>query len=43
VDLTATDWQLLSHFDGRFVTLGIFLLGQYGTCAQRLAALPLAA
>jgi hypothetical protein len=43
VDLTATDWPLLSHFDGRFVALGIFLLGPYGTCAQRLAALPLAA
>jgi len=43
VDLTATDWPSLSHFDGRFAALGIFLLGPYGTCAQRLAALPLAA
>ncbi|HMD24929.1 MAG TPA: hypothetical protein VKH61_12580, partial [Streptosporangiaceae bacterium] len=43
VDLTATDWPSLSHCDGRFAALGIFLLGPYGTCAQRLAALPLAA
>jgi hypothetical protein len=43
VELNATDWPSLSHFDGRFVALGIFLLGPYGTCAQRLAALPLAA
>ena len=43
VDLTATDWPPPSHFDGRFAALGIFLLGPYGTCAQRLAALPLAA
>jgi hypothetical protein len=33
----------LSHFDGRFRALGIFLLGPYGTCAQRLAALRFAA
>jgi hypothetical protein len=43
VELTATDWPSLSHFDGHFVALGIFLLGPYGTCAQRLAALPFAA
>jgi hypothetical protein len=43
VDLNATDWPPLSYFDGRFVALGIFLLGPYGTCAQRLAALPFAA
>jgi hypothetical protein len=43
VDLTDADWLSLSHFDGRFVALGIFVLGPYGTCAQRLAALPLAA
>jgi hypothetical protein len=43
VELNATDWPPLLHFDGRFVALGIFLLGPYGTCAQRLAALPLAA
>ena len=33
----------LSQFNGGFSELGIFLLGPYGTCAQRLAALPLAA
>jgi hypothetical protein len=43
VELNATDWPSLSHFNGRFVALGIFLLGPYGTCAQRLAALPFAA
>jgi hypothetical protein len=43
VELNATDWPSLSHFDGRFAALGIFLLGPYGTCAQRLATLPLAA
>jgi hypothetical protein len=43
VELNATDCPSLSHFDGRFVALGIFLLGPYGTCAQRLAALPFAA
>jgi hypothetical protein len=39
VDLKDADWPSLSDFDGRFVALGIFLLGPYGTCAQRLAAL----
>jgi hypothetical protein len=43
VELNATDWPSLSRFDGRFVALGIFFLGPYGTCAQRLAALHLAA
>jgi hypothetical protein len=43
VELNATGWPSLSHFDGRFVALGIFLLGPYGTCAQRLAALHFAA
>ncbi|HET9257510.1 MAG TPA: hypothetical protein VFO16_20235 [Pseudonocardiaceae bacterium] len=43
VELNATDWPSLSHFDGYFTALGIFLLGPYGTCAQRLAALHLAA
>jgi hypothetical protein len=43
VEQDATDWPSLSHFDGRFVALGIFLLGPYGTCAQRLAALHFAA
>jgi hypothetical protein len=43
LEADAADWPSLSHFDGRFVALGVFLLGPYGTCAQRLAALPLAA
>ena len=43
VELNATGWPSLAHFDGRFVALGIFLLGPYGTCAQRLAALQFAA
>jgi hypothetical protein len=42
VDLNAADWPTLSHFDGRFVALGVFMLGPYGTCAQRLASLDLA-
>jgi hypothetical protein len=36
------DWPSLSNFNGSFTTFGIFLLGPYGTCAQRLAALDLA-
>jgi hypothetical protein len=36
-------WPALSDFDGIFPALGIFLLGPYGTCAQRLEALHLAA
>jgi hypothetical protein len=42
VELNAADWPTLSHFDGRFVAAGIFFLGPYGTCAQRLASLDLA-
>lgn len=42
VEPGASDWPPLSHFDGTFVALGVFLLGPYGTCAQRLAALDLA-
>jgi hypothetical protein len=42
VALNAADWPTLSHFDGRFVALGIFFLGPYGTCVQRLASLELA-
>ena len=41
VKLNAEDWPSLSRFDGSFVALGIFVLGPYGTCAQRLAALDL--
>ena len=43
IQLNAPDWPRISDFDGRFVTLGIFVLGPYGTCVQRLAALELAA
>ena len=39
VELNAPDWPPISDFNGRFVALGIHLLGPYGTCAQRLAAL----
>jgi hypothetical protein len=42
VELNAPDWPLISDFNGRFVALGIHLLGPYGTCAQRLAALAIA-
>jgi hypothetical protein len=42
VELNAPDWPLISDFNGRFVALGIHLLGPYGTCAQRLAALEIA-
>ena len=38
MDLTATDWPSLSHFDGRFAVLGIFLLGPYGTPEMRAGA-----
>jgi hypothetical protein len=41
VELNAPDWPPISDFNGRFVALGIHLLGPYGTCAQRLAALPI--
>ena len=43
IQLNAPDWPRISDFDGRFVALGIFVLGPYGTCVQRLAALELAA
>ena len=42
VELNASDWPHISEFNGRFVALGIHLLGPYGTCAQRLAALEIA-
>ena len=41
--MNAPDWPPLSELNGRFVALGIFLLGPYGTCAQRLATLELLA
>ena len=43
VELNAPDWPRISDFNGRFVALGIYLLGPYGTCVQRLAALDMAA
>jgi hypothetical protein len=42
VELNAADWPTIAHFDGRFMALGIFFLGPYGTCAQRLASLDFA-
>ena len=43
VEVPGRGWPSLSSLDGRFVALGIFLLGPYGTCAQRLAAFDLSA
>ncbi len=42
VKLNAPDWPQIADFNGRFDTLGIFVLGPYGTCVQRLAALDFA-
>jgi hypothetical protein len=42
VDVHGPELPSHSRFDGDFTALGIFLLGPHGTCAQRLAALPLA-
>jgi 2'-5' RNA ligase len=39
--MNACDWPQLSDLNGHFVALGIFVLGPYGTCAQRLATLEL--
>lgn len=41
VDLDDPQLPPVSDLDGRFVTLGIYTLGPYGTCAQRLAEFPL--
>jgi len=38
-----SEWPAVSDFDGSFTALGVFVLGPYGTCAQRLAELPLGA
>ncbi len=43
VKMNAPDWPPISDLTGRFVALGIFVLGPYGTCVQRLAALELSA
>lgn len=37
VDLDGPELPAVSELSGRFVALGIYLLGPYGTCAQRLA------
>jgi hypothetical protein len=42
VELNAPDWPTHSHFDGRFVALGIFVPSPYGTCVKRLASQELA-
>lgn len=42
VALNADGWPTLSHFDGRFTALGIFFLGPFGTCAQRLVSFDIA-
>jgi hypothetical protein len=42
VAIDGADWPPLSQFGGSFAALGIFVLGPYGTCAQRLAAFDLA-
>jgi hypothetical protein len=41
VDIDDRKLPPVSEFNGRFVALGIYLLGPYGTCAQRLAELEL--
>jgi hypothetical protein len=43
VDLKASDLPRVADFHGRFVALGIYVLGPYGTCVQRLASLDLTA
>ena len=42
VELNGADWPSPSRFDGSFMAFGVFLLGPYGTCAQRLTVLDLA-
>jgi hypothetical protein len=41
LQMNASDWPQLSDLNGHFTALGIFVLGPYGTCAQRLATLEL--
>jgi hypothetical protein len=41
LQMNASDWPQLSDLNGHFVALGIFVLGPYGTCAQRLDTLEL--
>lgn len=42
LDTESEDLPPLTNFDGSFVALGVYLLGPYGTCAQRLASVGLA-
>jgi hypothetical protein len=42
VKMNASDWPPISDFSGQFGALGLFVLGPYGTCIQRLAAIDLA-
>jgi hypothetical protein len=41
VALGAEGLPPISDFNGRFLALGVYLLGPYGTCAQRMASLEL--
>lgn len=43
VDLDDPELPQVSELDGRFVALGAYMLGPYGTCVQRLATWKLAA
>jgi hypothetical protein len=43
LDTESENLPPITDFDGSFVALGIYLLGPYGTCAQRLASVDLAA
>jgi hypothetical protein len=42
VKMNASDWPPISVFNGQFGALGLFVLGPYGTCIQRLSAIDLA-
>lgn len=42
VKMNAADWPPISEFNGQFGALGLFVLGPYGTCIQRLASIDLA-
>ena len=42
VKMNAPEWPPISDFNGQFGALGLFVLGPYGTCIQRLAAIEFA-
>jgi hypothetical protein len=42
VRMNVPDWPPISDFNGQFGALGLFVLGPYGTCIQRLASIDLA-